>query len=65
MAPNPFIIMPSKIYFLGNLEIVTNSTDKNTFLTTIVIKLTLDNIIIKVKKSARAVPPSQNNNNKS
>ena len=64
MAPNPFIIMPSKIYF-GNLDIVTKSTDKNTFLTTILIKLTLDIIIIKVKKSARAVPPSQNDTIKS
>ena len=42
LAPNPFIIKPSKIYLLGNLKIVTNSTDKNTFLTFLLIKLTLD-----------------------
>jgi hypothetical protein len=55
--PNPFI-MPSKVYFFGNFEIVT---DKSTFLMTILVKLTLD--FIKVKKSARAVP-TQNNQNK-
>ena len=46
--------MPSKN------EFVAIDTDKNTFLMTILIKLTLGNIFIKVKKSARAAPMSQN-----
>ena len=46
---------------LENWEIVAISTDKNTFLMDILIKLTLKNIFITLKKSARAAPTSQNN----
>ena len=46
LAPDPFRIMLSKG---GNYEIVAISTDKNTFLMTLIIKLTLGNISIKVK----------------
>ena len=43
------------MYFFEHFDIVTISTDKNTFLIAILKKLTLDNIFIKVKKkSARA-----------
>ena len=37
----------------GNYEFVAISTDKNTFLMTLVIKLTLGNIFIKSEKSTR------------
>ena len=40
-----------RVYFFENFEIVAISTDKNTFLMAILIKLTLDNIFIKVKKN--------------
>jgi hypothetical protein len=49
--------MSSKSAFL---KIVAIDTDKNTYLMTILMKLTLGNIFIKVKKFARAVPVSQN-----
>ena len=39
--------------FCENLEIVAITTDKNTFLMAILIKLTLDNIFIKAKKNPR------------
>ena len=49
-----------RVALSGSYEIVAISTDKNTFSMAILIKLTLDNIFIKVKKkSARAAPPSQ------
>ena len=38
------------MYFFEHFDIVTISTDKNTFLIAILKKLTLDNIFIKVKK---------------
>ena len=47
------------MYFFENFKIMAIRTDKNTFLTAILIKLTLHNIFIKVKKSPRAAPPSQ------
>ena len=48
-----------KVVLSGNYAIVAISTDKNTFLMTLIIELTLGNIFIKVKKSARAAPLSQ------
>ena len=42
-----------RVALSGNYEIVAISIDKNTFLMTLIIKLTLGNIFIKVKKSAR------------
>ena len=42
-----------RVAFSGNYEIVAISTDKTTFLMTLIIKLTLGNIFIKVK-----IPPS-------
>jgi hypothetical protein len=41
-------------------EIVAIDTDKNTFLMTILIKLTLGNIFTNLKKSTRVAPLSQN-----
>ena len=38
-----------RVVLSGNYEIVAISTDKNTFLMTLIIKLTLGNIFIKVK----------------
>ena len=38
-----------RVALSGNYEIVAISTDKNTFLMTLIIKLTLGNIFIKVK----------------
>ena len=45
--------------FLERLEIAAICTKKNTFLIAILLKLTLDNILIEVKKSPRAAPPFQ------
>ena len=42
-----------RMSFSGNYEIVAISIDKNTFLMTLIIKLTLGNIFIKSEKSAR------------
>jgi hypothetical protein len=39
-----------RVLFFENFEIVAISTDKNSFLMAILIKLTLDNIFLKVKK---------------
>ena len=38
-----------RVYFFDNFEIVANCSDKNTLMT-IIIKLTYNNIFIKVKK---------------
>ena len=38
------------MHFCRKVEIVTINTEKNTFLMTMLIKVTLDNIFIKVKK---------------
>jgi hypothetical protein len=38
-----------RVALSGNYEIMTISTDKNTFLMTLIVKLTLGNIFIKVK----------------
>ena len=55
-----FELCLQRLSFFENFEIVAISTDKNTVLMTILIKLTLDNFFIKVKKkSAMAAPPSQ------
>ena len=58
---NCFIIMASKSrFFWKTWNCGYLHPKKNTFLMAILLKLTLDNILIKVKKSTRAVPPSQN-----
>ena len=42
-----------RVALTGNYEILAISTDKNTFLMTLIIKLTLGNIFKKTEKSAR------------
>ena len=57
-APDAFKIMLSKSCFQrvvlsGNYEILAISTDKNIFLMTLIIKLTLGNLFITVKNAPR------------
>ena len=47
LAPN---LCFQGVYFFENFEIVAIDSYKNNFLTAMLIKLTLDNIFIKVKK---------------
>ena len=49
-----------RVHFCRKVEIVAIDTDKNSFLMTILIELTLGNIFTEVKKSARVAPLSQN-----